>query len=257
MRIITAVVLMMALAALEFGNPAAAQDSTRLPGIVGEDNRAPIQSREWPWSSIGRLNRSTGGFCTGVVIGPKQVLTVAHCLYDARLGRWSSADDLHFVAGYSRGDFVAHLRVADVTVSPDYNPLDPGNLDNLSNDWAIVTIQESHILRPIPWQLLDPRETADGLTEKSLIRAGYSQDRAHLLAGHQGCSVVGWEGDIMLHDCDGTRGDSGSPILFHRFGQVTIVGLNVGFRVTDDSVLGIAVPAARFNDAARAALNAR
>ena len=256
MRILAAIGLSLALAALDLASPATAQDATRPPGIVGEDNRAPINSREWPWSSIGRVNRSTGGFCTGVLIGPKQVLTVAHCLYDTRLQRWTSANDLHFVAGYSRGDFVAHLRVNEISVSPYYDPMRPEDPQNLVHDWAIVTVNEANTLRPIPWQMLDP-QAAGELTESALVRAGYSQDRAHMLAGHQGCSVVSWEDDLMLHDCDGTRGDSGSPVLLQRFDQFTIVGLNVGFRVTDDAVLGLAVPAARFHDAAREATSAR
>ncbi len=257
MRILVAIGVLITLAVHGSVGPATAQDALRPPGIVGEDNRLPINSKEWPWSSIGRLNRSTGGFCTGVLIGPKQVLTVAHCLYDIRLGRWTSARDLHFVAGYSRGDFVAHLRVNAVTVSPDYDPLRPEDPRNMIHDWAIVTIHETNDLRPIPLQLLDRRDVGSGLTEEALIRAGYGQDRAHMLAGHQGCSIVDWEDDLMLHDCDGTRGDSGSPILYRRYGRTTIIGINVGFRITDDDVLGLAVPASRFHDAARAAMSNR
>jgi len=55
----------------------------------------------------------------------------------------------------------------------------------------------------------------------------------------------------MLHDCDGTRGDSGSPIFLRRYGETSVIGLNVGFRESGTSTLGIAVPAARFHTMAR------
>src|SRR5690349_23002642 len=69
-----------ALATLSFllaGTPPtlAANDRERLPGVMGHDDRTPLDTQEWPWAAIGRVNRSTGGFCTGTLIGPRQVLT--------------------------------------------------------------------------------------------------------------------------------------------------------------------------------------
>ena len=49
-----AIGLVAAVAVLTLAVPSPGQDRPRLPGIVGEDNRVPINSKEWPWSAIGR-----------------------------------------------------------------------------------------------------------------------------------------------------------------------------------------------------------
>ena len=74
-----AIGLVAAVAVLTLAVPSPGQDRPRPPGIVGEDNRVPINSKEWPWSAIGRVNRATGGFCTGVLIArnPDLVFPVA------------------------------------------------------------------------------------------------------------------------------------------------------------------------------------
>ena len=41
--------------------------SDRLPGIIGVDDRQPVASTDLPWAAIGRINRESGGFCTGEI----------------------------------------------------------------------------------------------------------------------------------------------------------------------------------------------
>ena len=37
----------------------------------------------YPWSSVGKIYNSTGGACTGSLVGPNKALTAVHCMFNA------------------------------------------------------------------------------------------------------------------------------------------------------------------------------
>lgn len=57
-------------------------DNSRV--VIGEDERFPVISRQYPWSTMGRLAWQYQGqivsTCTATLVGPSAILTNSHCL---------------------------------------------------------------------------------------------------------------------------------------------------------------------------------
>ncbi len=89
---------------------------------------------------------------------------------------------------------------------------------NPSSDWAVLTLTEpiGHAVGTVALADFGPEHFLTDQRNKTIyIHAGYSQDKAHTLSMHVNCHIKGFtkENTLALHDCDATRGDSGSPIL--------------------------------------------
>lgn len=153
--------------------------------------RMLADAHEYPWSALARVNLAGQGFCTGVVVGPRQVLTQARCLYAEREGRWFRPFELHVVAAYQRDRFLADSKVADFTVSPGFNPLAGSSLANLASNWAVLTAEEPLGTETgwigLQWESAVAQPDAARETT-AFLRAGYRQDRPHAVSLHFGCS---------------------------------------------------------------------
>ena len=215
-------------------------------GVIGADDRRPVDSGSWPWSAIGRVNRGIdSGFCTGVLVGADRVVTAAHCVYDRQRRGPVHPADLHFVAGYDRGSFVAHatarrvfLPTADAGSGPFGRPQD---------GWAVLVLERPLAIPPLG---LASAQAASG--DGRLVRAGYGQDRAHALSAHFDCRVFGGNAGpgSLSHTCDAVRGDSGSPLLWFATGRApVVVGITVGTRGSGSGTTGTGIDAGEFRDA--------
>ncbi len=117
---------------------------------------------------------------------------------------------VHFLLGYDLGRWVATARVRSFTRGPDYVPL----RGPVGADWAVLTLEH-----PIgtPDRILPLLRDAPA-PRTPVMLGGYQRDRPEVLMADTGCRVIGLQrgtGGLpsLLHDCAGSRGASGAPLL--------------------------------------------
>jgi V8-like Glu-specific endopeptidase len=197
--------------------PEAAPEAASLGGRMIAD------AREYPWSALGRVNLAGTGFCTGVVIGPQHVLTQARCLYAAREGRWWQPQELHFIAAYQRDSYLADSKIANFAVAPGFNPRAGTSLANVTNNWALVTLQEP-LGNTTGWLGLEwdsarlQRAASDAGT--AYLRAGYRADWPHAVSLHFGCAEAE-AGLVRL--CEATPSELALPTFVATDGELRVL----------------------------------
>jgi len=146
------------------------------------------------------------------------VLTAAHCLYNHLTGRLLQPVSVHVLFGYQRAGYRWHRLVTRVTAG---NGFKGGKAQPPTADWAWLTLAE-----PVPIPPL-PRYSGRVEPGMAVALAGYNQDKAQLLMADPVCHVRQAGGAFLTHDCAGTRGTSGGPLLVRQEGGWAVIGINI------------------------------
>ncbi len=180
--------------------PAHVPFADTLAPVVDRNGRMVVEAMEYPWSAIGRINTGGRGFCSGVLIGPRLVLSSANCLFDAATGRWWPSGEIHFVAGYQQDRSVIHAGVRAYEIAPDFVPGAVNTFANLANNWALLSLDTAIGYAAgwlaVQWQDENTRaRLADG--DGFLLAAGYRR---------------GWGNAVMVELACAERSCAGSPV---------------------------------------------
>ena len=212
----------------------AASSVAQVAGLnPGPDPRLPVPVAHPPWHAVALIEAEGAGLCTGTMVAPAVVLTAAHCLKDEAGSALLPPAGIRVTLGS------LEARGVVLRAGAGFDPVREGPW---ASDWALVSLDA-----PIGAGRVLPllRETPP---ERSILALpGFQRDAPGALLVDPACRYLGLrrvegEGVMLAHDCAGTMGSSGGPLLLRgadgRFGI-----LGVQSKGTMGRAGGLAVPA--------------
>lgn len=215
------------------------------------DVRVNADSRVYPWTAVGRFNKAGRGHCTATVVASRIIVTSAHCVANRYTGGLMAPEDLHFVAGWDRGEYLFHSVATEIHTAPGYDPNRKATVSAVVYDWALIVLEKdpspvTGILRPA----LYTEKIFWELRKKNTVftQAGYSGDRGQVLTAHPDCKMWGFTKGLQVaeHGCQAVPGDSGSPIVFSDGKEYRLAAVHAAHTKNRVGGKGFAVPTSSF-----------
>jgi hypothetical protein len=146
-------------------------------------------------------------------------------------GEWVNAADgkTFAVINPARGDVIAN--VADMTREDARRAIEVA--DKARHEWAARTGKERAAIMRKWFDLMMENQDDLGRIRSGdflISQAGYSWDTGAYLSGHMDCRIFeAYRDGSIIHSCDTTQGDSGSPIMTQVNGEWRLIAVDSQF----------------------------
>ena len=211
--------------------------------FFGHDDRVLVNVNDAPWRYMGHLVNDAGEACSATLIARDVIATAAHCIHtDSGLN--ASARFTTSTGGHT-------ARTVAYLIDPRFNYRRFNTTDEIDGtDWALLRLDQplGDTVGFAGVYSLTGQGSARALAT-DIMQAGYSWDTGDHLCGNLRCRMVQVNADnTFAHECDTTRGDSGSGFLVRNArGGFDLVGVDSNFRSNPNGpFIYIAVSAAGF-----------
>lgn len=232
----------------DFADDEVVIDGTQQELLVNnDDDRARVtqaQATAYPWRAVAAIRLTpniTTSSCSAFKVGPRHLLSAAHCFYEARssgtAGLKVALSSFRLVYGqYGSGNAASNMPVNGHKVAIEALYVPPGyissNATNATDDWALIRVANSESLpgwfrtkaftnAEIPL-LPEPKAAGFPLPAQKCVASPLTDRQC---GGYQYHAALAENGNIFLSasfldtQADWTTGQSGGPVFAKVSGQ--------------------------------------
>lgn len=201
--------------------------------VIGSDDRRPVvDAKRFPYRAVGLIH-TDDSTCSATLIGPKHILTAAHCLFDVKHSKdWKL--NPHFVPGqndiadepygktmitraYLYRAYVNKARntgsIQSISASQFQNGFDEFVLATMHQDIAVAELAKP-IGESVGWLGLKVQRQNE--PAPFIQVAGYPIDKGRYSQWSADCQTR-WQAPLLEHRCDLTPGMSGAAGVVKAF----------------------------------------
>ena len=178
--------------------------------VPPQDDRLPYQATTYPWNCVCRITRPDGGMGSGVLIGPRHVLTASHVV------EWTSSVaekiEVNFAGNHAIGTAFTQTAYAytKITGDPTYSTID--------EDYACITLTQ-RLGDRFGWlgtKEYDSGWDGDNIWATFGYPSGVAQPNFPHFQSPVSLDEDAWDfgsGRAMTTTADASKGQSGSPMF--------------------------------------------